>query len=93
VPVLHASPNGSSIAVWAMPVTIPVFAFTDHVTLLFGPPRVPRSVSEPFRQSAAWRLWFPARFEYPASHPRLFTLFARLFVPPNDRRSVIVYFC
>ena len=41
--------------VWEIPTMIPAVFFTFHVTLLFGPPRVPRSVSELFRHSVACR--------------------------------------
>src|SRR5436305_1010616 len=74
-----------------MPTTRPELLFTDQVTALLGPPRVPRSVRAPSRHSAACRILLPAKFEYPASQPGLLMLLARLFVPPNDGRSVIVY--
>src|SRR6266436_7735503 len=74
-----------------MPATIPESLFTDQVTLLFGPPSVPRSVSALSRQSAACRFWFPAKLEKPASQPRLLILLARLFVPPSEGRSVMEY--
>src|SRR5262249_16760049 len=73
--------------------TIPEFALTDQVVALFGPPSVPRSVNTPSRQSAACRIVFPVRLEKPASQSRLLILFARLFCPPNDGKSVMLYCC
>jgi hypothetical protein len=54
-PQLQVSPSGSASAVCVMPLTMPSWFFTGQITLLFGPPSVPRSVSTPSRQSVAWR--------------------------------------
>ena len=45
-------------AVWEIPTMIPAVFFTPHVTLLFGPPRVPRSVNALFRHRIACRSLF-----------------------------------
>src|SRR5437868_14162032 len=74
-----------------MPAMMPEFAFTDHVTELFGPPSGPRSGSTPARQSAAWRVRLSARLENPATHVRSLMLLPRLLMPPNDGKLVMVY--
>ena len=56
--LLQFSPSGSGVRVWEIPTMIPEVFFTFHVTLLFGPPRVPRSVNAPFRHSVACRFLF-----------------------------------
>ena len=51
-------PAAPASAVWEIPTMIPAVFFTLHVTLLFGPPRVPRSVSALFRHRIACRFLF-----------------------------------
>src|SRR5213079_3109212 len=64
----------------------PSVFFTFQVTLLFGPPSVPRSDSKPLRHSAACRVWSPASLESPATQVWLLMLFPPLLVPPSPGR-------
>src|ERR1043166_3164775 len=69
---------------------IPAVFFTFHVTLLFGPPSVKRSISELFRHSAACRFLFGSR-EYPATQVWSLILFPPLLVPPSPGRFDTLY--
>ena len=56
--------------------------------LLFGPPRVPRSVGEVEDQIAAWT--FPSLVtEKPIGDPMLLMVLPELTVPPSEPRGMI----
>src|SRR5215212_10067953 len=69
---------------------IPAVFFTFHVTLLYGPPSVPRSRSELFRHSVACR-FLSGSLEYPATQLWSLILFPPLLVPPSEARSETRY--
>src|SRR5205823_15041737 len=69
---------------------IPAVFLTFHVTLLFGPPSVPRSVSALFRHRVACR-FLSGSLEYPATQLRSLMLFPPLLVPPSEGRVDTLY--
>ncbi len=68
-----------------MPAMRPRSFLTGQKTPLLvpGPPSVPRSIVDPFRQSVACAVVSPAKLENPATQLRLLMLLAPLTVPPS----------
>jgi hypothetical protein len=88
-PQLQISPSGFISSCSAIPLIRPRSFLTGQRTLLCvsGPPNVPRSFTDPERQSAARWTSLPASNETPATHCLSLMLEPKLIVPPSDPSS------